>query len=208
MPALLHTPLMSATNAISGISLVGSLVAAGADRGWMSATLGFIAVTAATINVVGGFMITDRMLKMFQAPGAQTVMPLLAAADSGRRRSALRDLFIEICYLVASALFIFGLRGLTAPDKARRGMQLAAVGMLLAVIGTLLHHEIVDFKWIVIGLVARLGDRRGDLDLDADDCHSAADRDLARLWRAGRDAGGHRALRAPARAHAARSAAR
>ena len=66
VPALLHTPLMSATNAISGISLVGSLVAAGADRGAMSAGLGFIAVTAATINVVGGFMITDRMLRMFK----------------------------------------------------------------------------------------------------------------------------------------------
>ena len=66
VPALLHTPLMSATNAISGISLVGSLVAAGADRGFASSILGFIAVTAATINVVGGFMITDRMLKMFK----------------------------------------------------------------------------------------------------------------------------------------------
>lgn len=66
VPALLHTPLMSATNAISGISLVGSLVAAGADRGTVSTLLGFIAVTAATINVVGGFMITDRMLRMFR----------------------------------------------------------------------------------------------------------------------------------------------
>ena len=66
VPALLHTPLMSATNAISGISLVGSIVAAGADRGWISTALGLIAVTAATINVVGGFMITDRMLKMFK----------------------------------------------------------------------------------------------------------------------------------------------
>src|SRR5205814_7589433 len=66
VPSLLHTPLMSATNAISGISLVGSLVAAGADRGTMSTILGLIAVTAATINVVGGFMITDRMLKMFK----------------------------------------------------------------------------------------------------------------------------------------------
>jgi H+-translocating NAD(P) transhydrogenase subunit alpha len=66
VPALLHTPLMSATNAISGISLVGSLVAAGADYSAMSTTLGFVAVTAATINVVGGFMITDRMLKMFK----------------------------------------------------------------------------------------------------------------------------------------------
>jgi H+-translocating NAD(P) transhydrogenase subunit alpha len=66
VPSLLHTPLMSATNAISAISLVGSLVAAGADRNRVSTILGFVAVTAATINVVGGFLITDRMLKMFK----------------------------------------------------------------------------------------------------------------------------------------------
>jgi NAD(P) transhydrogenase subunit alpha len=66
VPPLLHTPLMSATNAISGISLVGSLVLAGSDRGNVATWLGFIAVTAATINVVGGFLITDRMLKMFK----------------------------------------------------------------------------------------------------------------------------------------------
>lgn len=65
VPPLLHTPLMSATNAISGISLVGSLVAAGSNSGTVATVLGVIAVTAATINVVGGFMITDRMLKMF-----------------------------------------------------------------------------------------------------------------------------------------------
>jgi NAD(P) transhydrogenase subunit alpha len=66
VPALLHTPLMSATNAISGISLVGSLVAAGGGQGSLATFLGFLAVTAATVNVVGGFMITDRMLKMFR----------------------------------------------------------------------------------------------------------------------------------------------
>ena len=67
---LLHTPLMSATNAISGISLVGSLVAAGnTNLGLLSNILGFVAVTAATINVVGGFMITDRMLRMFKLKG-------------------------------------------------------------------------------------------------------------------------------------------
>ncbi len=66
VPALLHTPLMSATNAISGISLVASLVAAGADYGVVSTILGTVAVAAATINVVGGFLITDRMLKMFR----------------------------------------------------------------------------------------------------------------------------------------------
>ena len=66
VPPLLHTPLMSATNAISGISLVGSLVAAGAHYNKISTLLGFLAVTASTINVVGGFMITDRMLRMFK----------------------------------------------------------------------------------------------------------------------------------------------
>jgi NAD(P) transhydrogenase subunit alpha len=73
VPPLLHTPLMSATNAISGISLVGSLVAAGSDHGKMSTILGFIAVVAATINVVGGFLITDRMLKMFKGTGKPEV---------------------------------------------------------------------------------------------------------------------------------------
>jgi NAD(P) transhydrogenase subunit alpha len=70
VPNLLHTPLMAATNAISGISLVGSMVAAGTEHGTVTTVLGTIAVTAATINVVGGFMITDRMLKMFRkGPG-------------------------------------------------------------------------------------------------------------------------------------------
>ena len=66
VPPLLHTPLMSATNAISGISLIGSIVLAGAKGYPLPAhILGFVAVTTATINVVGGFGITDRMLKMF-----------------------------------------------------------------------------------------------------------------------------------------------
>jgi NAD(P) transhydrogenase subunit alpha len=66
VPPLLHTPLMSLTNAISGIALVGSLVMAGSHRSTMATVLGTIAVTASTINVVGGFLITDRMLKMFR----------------------------------------------------------------------------------------------------------------------------------------------
>jgi H+-translocating NAD(P) transhydrogenase subunit alpha len=66
VPHLLHTPLMSATNAISGISLVGSMVAAGGQHGIIATTLGTVAVAAAAINVVGGFLITDRMLRMFK----------------------------------------------------------------------------------------------------------------------------------------------
>jgi NAD(P) transhydrogenase subunit alpha len=68
VPQLLHTPLMAFTNAISGISLVASLVIAGGGGGdkQLSSILGAVAVAAATINVVGGFLITDRMLKMFR----------------------------------------------------------------------------------------------------------------------------------------------
>jgi proton-translocating NAD(P)+ transhydrogenase subunit alpha len=66
VPPLLHTPLMSATNAISGISLVGSIVTAGAHYNTVSTILGFIAVVCSTTNVVGGFVITDRMLRMFK----------------------------------------------------------------------------------------------------------------------------------------------
>jgi len=66
VPPTLHTPLMSGTNAITGISLVGALVAAGHEGSAISRILGLLAVTSAAINVVGGFMLTDRMLKMFK----------------------------------------------------------------------------------------------------------------------------------------------
>src|SRR5215813_7739255 len=71
VPPLLHTPLMSATNAISGISLIGSLVVAGADYNPLSTVLGTIAVACSSTNVFGGFLITDRMLKMFKKSGAE-----------------------------------------------------------------------------------------------------------------------------------------
>ncbi len=66
VPPLLHTPLMSGANAISGITLVGSLIAAGAGKGSLSTLLGFVAIVLATINVVGGFVVSHRMLSMFR----------------------------------------------------------------------------------------------------------------------------------------------
>ncbi len=66
VPPTLHTPLMSGSNAISGISLVGALLAAGSDSGILVNVLGFVAVTLATINVVGGYLVTNRMLAMFK----------------------------------------------------------------------------------------------------------------------------------------------
>ena len=69
VPQLLHTPLMAFTNAISGISLVASLIIAGEGLNTLSSILGAVAVAAASINVVGGFLITDRMLRMFKKKG-------------------------------------------------------------------------------------------------------------------------------------------
>ena len=89
----------------------------------------------------------------------------------------MREYFIQATYLVASVLFILGLRSLTKPDKARRGMQLAAVGMLLAVVGTLLQHEIVRYEWIIGG--PRCSARSSAYPLGmfgADDGDAAADR--------------------------------
>lgn len=66
VPPLLHTPLMSGSNAISGITIVGALLAAGPEDRTLSTLLGFIAIVFATVNVVGGFLVTDRMLGMFK----------------------------------------------------------------------------------------------------------------------------------------------
>ncbi len=71
IPPLLHTPLMAATNAISGISLVASIVLAGAQYGGVATALGAVAVACAMANVVGGFIITDRMLAMFKRSGSK-----------------------------------------------------------------------------------------------------------------------------------------
>ena len=66
IPPTLHTPLMSGSNAISGITLVGALLASGSGSGTMATVLGTLAVIMATVNVVGGFLVTNRMLKMFR----------------------------------------------------------------------------------------------------------------------------------------------
>ena len=66
VPTILHTPLMSGANAISGITIAGALIVAGGGHGWISSVLGFLAVVFAMINVAGGYVVTDRMLQMFK----------------------------------------------------------------------------------------------------------------------------------------------
>jgi len=66
IPPTLHTPLMSGANAISGITVVGAILSAGSQHTMLTTTLGFIAIVFATVNVIGGFMVTNRMLAMFK----------------------------------------------------------------------------------------------------------------------------------------------
>ena len=72
VPSQLHTPLMSGSNAISGITIVGALIAAGSVGGTLGTVLGFLALILASINVVGGYLVTDRMLEMFKKKAPKT----------------------------------------------------------------------------------------------------------------------------------------
>jgi proton-translocating NAD(P)+ transhydrogenase subunit beta len=173
VPPLLHTPLMSATNAMSGISLVGSLHVAGAGHSPLSTAFGLVAVTCSATNVVGGFLITDRMLRMFRKEedrrarrtvdvrwlagvAVALLIGALALVGAGGRWQSMRALnltpVLSFSYILSAALFILGLKGLSSPRYARRGMFLAELGMAVAVIGTLFHPDIVTYKWIAIGL--------------------------------------------------------
>jgi proton-translocating NAD(P)+ transhydrogenase subunit alpha len=161
IPPLLHTPLMSATNALSGISLIGSLVIAGAQYDPLSTTLGFIAVCCSATNVVGGFLITDRMLKMFRTsdteqrrsytPWVVGIGAVLALGVVGfnmweeRLRSVPSHEVLRYLYIVSAVLFILGLQGLTSPRRARAGILLAALGMAVAIVSTLFHEDIKSF---------------------------------------------------------------
>ena len=71
VPTTLHTPLMSGTNAIHGIILVGAMIVLGAAQGTLGLVIGFLAVLFASMNVFGGFVLTDRMLRMFRKKGSE-----------------------------------------------------------------------------------------------------------------------------------------
>ncbi|HEX3839658.1 MAG TPA: NAD(P) transhydrogenase subunit alpha [Acidimicrobiales bacterium] len=86
VPSILHTPLMSGSNAIHGIVLVGTMVILGEAQGTAQVVLGFLAVLLATLNVVGGFVVTDRMLEMFKAkPADKPKAPVEGSDEDGSK---------------------------------------------------------------------------------------------------------------------------
>jgi NAD(P) transhydrogenase subunit beta len=173
VPPLLHTPLMSATNAISGISLIGSLVVVGEMHDWVSIVLGFVAVACSSTNVVGGFLITDRMLAMFKSERDEksgraaserlfviTGCVLLTVGTAlfwwgAHSKTIHPEEVLRYLYIVSAVLFILGLKGLSSPRWARRGMFLAEFGMAVAIIGTLFDPRIEawGYVWITVGIL-------------------------------------------------------
>ena len=137
---------MSGSNAIHGIVLVGALTIMGEAHGTAQLVLGFLAVFLATLNVVGGFVVTDRMLEMFKAKpnertadaqtsqGGRAGPPQTAGVrrDAGGVFTAARP-SRDLVYLVAIVGFILALKGLGSPRYARRGNQLGAVAAAAAV---------------------------------------------------------------------------
>ena len=150
VPNTLHTPLMSGTNAIHGIVLLGGLLVIGfAGNSVFNKIILVIAIAFGTINVVGGFLVTDRMLEMFKrkpGPRART-----ASSDARDRLPAGRQLPAHPLHR-RLRLFIYGLSGLTGPRTAVRGNRIAAVGMAIAVIATLLDRGEGNWALIVIGV--------------------------------------------------------
>ncbi|MAH89462.1 MAG: NAD synthetase [Pelagibacterales bacterium] len=139
-PAL-HTPLMSVTNAISGIIIVGSLtliilnpeVNNLQNNFDISSLMGFLATILASINVFGGFMVTQRMLAMYK-----------------KKKKIMNENFSAILYLISSVFFILALKGLSSPETARRGNIFGILGMLIAVITLLLQPNTSNFIPVII----------------------------------------------------------
>jgi NAD(P) transhydrogenase subunit beta len=183
VPNTLHTPLMSGTNAIHGIVLLGGLLLMHEAHGVLEKLILVIAIIFGTINIIGGFFVTDRMLGMFKRkPAPQTEDAEEAAAKPKRQLSGAaiagilaaivagvvvaisekgnwvqKPHFIQLLYIVAFTLFILGLRGLAGPNTAVQGNLIAAVGMAIAFVATLLipgvTHGTSTVILMIVGLV-------------------------------------------------------
>ncbi len=140
---LLHTPLMSLTNALDAIAVVGAIILAGEQQ-----------------EHAGDGARHDRDRRRHEQrrgrirdhrPDAQDVQG--ERPEETMTAMIPSEHLIEIAYLVATALFILSLEWMSSPSTARRGVWAGELGMLLAIVGTLFHHGIVDYKWIAVALV-------------------------------------------------------
>ena len=133
VPATLHTPLMSGANSIHGVVLVGVVILSSYVDGPFGYVLTFLAAAFGAANVVGGYAVTDRMLQMFRRRRAGQAR--LTASRGGMSV----DTGVRLASLLGAVCFVLGLHLMNSPATARRGNQLSAVGMLVAIIAVLIE---------------------------------------------------------------------
>ena len=123
----LHTPLMSGANAIHGVILLGAIIVTGSTDNNLALTVGLVAIVLAAVNMVGGFLVTDRMLQMFvrKKPARHE-----AFVWGGRQVSI--PVWAQLTYLAAAVCFILALKGLSGPKTARNGNLIGAVAAVVA----------------------------------------------------------------------------
>ena len=130
----LHTPLMSGANAIHGVILLGAIIVTGSTDNGLALTVGLVAIVLAAVNMVGGFLVTDRMLQMFvrKKPGTRGARPVDPRRLLGRRRQVSIPVWAQLTYLAAAVCFILALKGLSGPKTARTGNIIGAVAAVVA----------------------------------------------------------------------------
>ena len=167
VPSILHTPLMSGSNAIHGIILVGAMIVANEAHGALQIALALVAIILATLNIVGGVVVTDRMLEMFKGrdrspPGGSpdrgsTGRPGQRPGRTTRARrltaSTIPNNALVGGYLIASICFIVALKALSSPRRARMGNLIGVGGMVVAVGLTLADEHAGPYGIIPIGMV-------------------------------------------------------
>ena len=206
VPTTLHTPLMSQTNAIHGIVMLGGLIVVGFADDGLEKMIGLIAIVFGTINIVGGFLVTDRMLAHVRPQAAEhrerPAVRLLGFASGGGRVGRRMTVPVPVpsavlepggdvatlLYIVSFSLLHLRRSPGTHPTTAKQGNLIAAGGMAIAVTTTLLLDGIGNWGLIVAGIAIGTAVGRDRLDPGADDPDAADGRALQRRRRRRRGA--------------------
>ena len=194
----LHTPLMSGANAIHGIILLGAILVTGYAETTSQLVIGLVAVVLASVNMVGGFVVTDRMLQMFTRKQA-------AADAEDEARVSGTPVWVQLAYLVAAVCFILALKGLSSPRTRARGNLIGAVGAVSPASSSSSTRDLDHVVPILVAIAVGYGGRVRRRPPGADDPDAAARGAVQRCRRRRRGAG--RAARA-ARRRAAPAPAR
>jgi NAD(P) transhydrogenase subunit alpha len=135
VPVILHTPLMSGSNFVHGIVLVGAMVALGRADTPVEQVIGFIGVVLGAGNAVGGYVVTSGCCRCSSRAARRRRNP----PDAGPRTASVATVAIDFSYLLVAFLFIMGLKAMSSPVTARRGIVVAGVGMLIGTLMSFLY---------------------------------------------------------------------